>query len=434
MLRRIVPIISMAVLIFGFGYANHAEAKSKIKSDKRGVAFQPLPKEYSGSMMPYDFAVCDTTVAWTDTLQPVFVSYIARHGARYMTSPKKIEEITKALQEAEKEGKLSKQGKALIAKIREISARSEGHWGMLSPVGIAEEERLGEDMAKMLPALLKRGKARAESTYVPRVIMTMYQFMHAMEIPNQKLELYTGSGHRYDSLLRCFASDKVYDDYREKGECWNVYDAFVQMHVSSAPARRLFKEGYGLDRKQLRKLTMSMYGLLQSFEASGLEDLTTQFMTVQEYEECWLAANMQHYLRNNINPMSQVAGKATSPLLTRIMSDADKALTDSKERFHGYFGHAETVLPLFSLMELPGCYVMTDNYEALADVWRVQEIAPLGANLAIILLKSNNGEIYASLRLNGRNISPLAGKGEVVRWSELKDFWRQRIAEYADAY
>ena len=274
----------------------------------KSVKQELLPRQYSGSMMPYDFSRCDSTVAWVDTLQPVFVSYTARHGARFMTSPKKIELISTALHEAEKKGQLSNKGKDFIKFMREISSKSDGRWGLLSAVGVAEEERLGADMVRMLPQLFKRGDGVAESTYVPRVVMTMYQFMHALEIPNQKLEMTASSGHRFDSLLRCFAKDKAYADYRKHGEWENEYDAFVQRHVSADPARRLFTKDYPAERPELRALTMSMYGLIQSLEASGLADGTTEFMTREEYAGCWGASNMLHYLRNNINPLTQVAG------------------------------------------------------------------------------------------------------------------------------
>ena len=45
------------------------------------------------------------------------------------------------------------------------------------------------------------------------------------------------------------------------------------------------------------------------------------------------------------------------------------------------------------------------------------------ANLAMILLKSPSGGIYASVRLNGCNVCPLPGKGAVVKWEELKQYW-----------
>lgn len=419
MLKRIVTVVFAAVL----AVMVNAQAPTEVKYDN-------LPLQYSGSMMPYDFSLCDNEKAWGDTLQPVFLSYTARHGARFMTSPKKIEQINNKLLEAERLGKLSAEGKTFLAYVRKISAASDGQWGLLSSVGIKEEQRLGSDMAAMLPELFKKGAAKSESTYVPRVIMTMYQFTHALEIPNQHLELTTGSGHRYDSLLRCFSKDKAYKKFREKGKWQNYYDAFVQRNVSAEPARRLFADDFDINRKELRHLTMSMYGLIQSLDASGLDEATVQFMTPQEYEACWKASNMQHYLRNNINPLSKVAGTATSPLLETIISDADEALKGNGEKFHGYFGHAETLLPLFSLMKLPGCFVMTDDFETLSDVWRVQDITPLAANLAIVLLKGQTGEIYASVRLNGRNIAPLQGEGKIVKWDSLKKFWQSRIAQY----
>lgn len=419
MLKRIATLLFTAMIIC---------APSAIGAKPKNQDL--LPRQYAGSMMPYDFSRCDATVAWPDSLQPVFLSYTARHGARFMTSPKKIELISKALHEAEKKGQLSRKGKDFLKFMREISAKSDGHWGLLSSVGIAEEERLGSDMAKMLPKLFKRGEGVAESTYVPRVVMTMYQFMHALEIPNQKLEMTAASGHRFDSLLRCFAKDKAYAEYRDHGVWQNDYDAFVQRHVSSDPAARLFTNDYPAERPELRALTMSMYGLIQSLEASGLSDATTEFMTSEEYYGCWEASNMLHYLRNNINPLTQVAGKATSPLLEAIMNDADNALKDGKMKMHGYFGHAETLLPLFSLMNIPGCFVMTDDYETLSKVWKVQDITPLGANLAVVLLKGKSGEIYASVRHNGRNVSPIPGQPEIVKWSALKSYWRSRITEY----
>ncbi len=388
------------------------------------VKYKSQPSIYSGSMMPYDFSRCDSVVAWGDSLKPVYLGYVARHGARFLSSPKKIDEISKALVAAESKAKLTAQGEKFLALLREVSMRTDGRWGLLSEVGIREEQKLGTDMSAMLPYLFSNGKIEAKSTYVPRVIMTMYQFLHSLEIHHPHVEIYTSSGMQNDSLLRCFVTDTAYASYRDNGEWKPVYEDFLKKHVSSAPARRLFVKGYENDRQHLRHLTMSMYGLLQANLASGLPATTTEFMSEQEYKECWIASNVLHYLRNNINPVSGLAGRATAPLLNRIISDADSALGNIRDiKAHGYFGHAETLLPLFSLMRLPGCYVMTDDFESLADTWQVQEITPLAANLAIILLRGDSGEVYASLRLNGRNISPLPDKGCLVKWDELKDFW-----------
>ncbi len=390
-----------------------------------------LPSVYCGSMMPYDFSQCDAGVAWGDSLKPVYLCYVARHGARYLSSPKKIEEISTALQRAENEGTLTNDGERFLAEVREISRHTDGRWGLLSEVGIAEEKKLGADMAAMLPALFRKGRMESKSTYVPRVIMTMYQFLHSLEIPNTRLELYTSSGRQNDSLLRCFVADTAYAGYRENGAWKPVYEEFLKKHVSGAPALRLFKNGDRIDKRQLRHLTMSMYGMLQANLAAGLPSATSEFMTDDEFRGCWLASNVLHYLRNNVNPVSDLAAQATSPLLKRIIEDIDAAVEgDGALKANGYFGHAETLLPLLSLMKLPGCHAMTKDYANLHKEWRIQDITPLGANVAIVLLRSESGEAYVSVRLNGRNVAAVPGRGAVVRWKELKDYWNFNIKDY----
>lgn len=405
-----------------------------------GAGFKTLPAEYDGSMMPYDFSKCDSTVAWNDSLTPVFLSYTARHGARYLSSPKKIAKIQNALYEAALKKKLTPQGERFYGMLKDISQNTDGRWGLLSEVGISEEERLGSDMAAMLPDLFKSGKSESIATSVPRVIMTMDQFLHSLEIKNQDLELYTAAGKQNDCLLCCFIADSLYDAYRTDGDWVPVYEKFLEEHVSDAPARRLLAAGYDNNKQRLRHLTMDMYGLMQACRASGVTPPTTEWMTEDEYRGCWLASNLLHYLRNNINPVSNLAATATAPLIRRIISDIDSATGDStdgacctevresrckegKIKMNGYFGHAETLLPLFSALRLPGCYVMTDDYSSLQDSWQIQDITPLAANMAIVILRGGSGERYASVRLNGCNIAPIPGKDEVVKWSELREYW-----------
>ncbi len=52
-----------------------------------------LPSHLEGSMMPYDFSYTDSKPIWPDSLTPVYVARVARHGARYISSPKKLEKL-----------------------------------------------------------------------------------------------------------------------------------------------------------------------------------------------------------------------------------------------------------------------------------------------------------------------------------------------------
>ena len=149
--------------------------------------------------------------------------------------------------------------------------------------------------------------------------------------------------------------------------------------------------------------------------------------------------NLEHYLRNTVTPLSSLAGKASSPLLARIIADADASLdarlidmtmknadmnTDAVPvRYDAsfYFGHAETLMPLLSLMRVPGCYADSPDFNTLYRHWRDYDVVPLGANIDIILLQSPAGCTYAALRHNSRFVAPVPG-AMIIPWPEYKAY------------
>lgn len=396
-----------------------------------------MPAADAGPMLPYDFSLCDKNVAWSDTLKPMFVSYTARHGARYLTGAGKFKKLFTALTKAEKEGKITENGKICLSYLKYIKDYSAGKWGLLSETGTKEEQRLGSDMAKMFPELMKEGSVISESTSVPRVVMTMYQFMHALEIPNEKLEMTAASGNRFDSVLRCFEYVKEYEIFRTNKGKWTKYlPNIMEKNVSPEPARKLFSADFITDDAELRNLTYDIYSALQGCNACGYSEPPVKFLTKKESYGCWVVNNFKHYMRNSINPVSDIAGRATTPLLRKIIDDMDCAALEAKDgkypeiRMKGNFGHAETLLPLLSLMRIPGCYWYSKDYDKLEKEWKIQDVTPLAANLMIVLLRGNSGEMYVSVRHNGVNVDPVPGKGKVLKWSELKNYWLDLASKY----
>lgn len=392
---------------------------------------ESFPSNLDGSMMPYDFSAVDSLPVIPAGYEPVHISYVARHGARFLSSRKKVEKIEKELLKGEQDGILSADGRRMLNTIAQIEDSTAGRWGLLSSVGIGEEQKLGCQMAEMFPALLEKGRMNTVSTFVPRVVMTMYEFNHAVERRHTDLEIYTSSGHQNDSLLYFFDVFTGYRNFRNEGVWKKIYDDFVARHVSAAPARRLFTET-DLSEKKLRDLTMEMYGALQGDRAAGFAPTAGEFFTEEEYRECWRASNLKHYLRNTPNALDPSCTTATAVLIRRIISDADSALEanasgENKIPFSGYFGHAETLLPFLSVMNIPGCFYPFTNYENIDSKWKLEEITPLGANLALIFMRDAEGVVYVSVRHNGRNVPAYPGAPDVMKWSDLKAYWLMRI-------
>lgn len=398
-----------------------------------------LPSNLSGSMMPYDFSNTESKAIWPDSLRPVYVARVARHGARYISSPKKLDKLKDAIVKASVARTLTKEGRKFNALINSVEDNTGDLWGRLSEVGCKEEVLLAEDLYALLPDLLKKARVKAISTYVPRVVMTMYQFNHELTALSSDIDITASEGKKYSYLLRCFTADSVYSSYRDNGDWKKVSEKLMDSIVSPEPARRILGNLPGMDDHKLKKLTLEMYDVLQSLTAFGMPAPTAEFMSEADYRACWEVDNLEHYLRNTDTPLSSLAGKASSPLLARIITDADASLgarlidmtmkradMDSAESPAGfdanfYFGHAETLMPLLSLMRVPGCYDDSSDFVTLSDRWKDYEIVPLGANIDIILLESPTHRIYVALRHNSRFVALMSG-AMIVPWPDYKAY------------
>lgn len=85
--------------------------------------------ECQGSYMPYPEAI--TRVEVPDSLTPVMINHVGRHGARYPSSPSRCRLIADALKRADSLGTITPDGKKLAAVVGQIISLSEGRWGAL---------------------------------------------------------------------------------------------------------------------------------------------------------------------------------------------------------------------------------------------------------------------------------------------------------------
>lgn len=393
---------------------------------------ETFPPELNGSMMPYDFAAGDTVVPWDSTMRPVGVVYLARHGARYLTSEKKFTELKDKLIEAGTNGKLTDKGMEFLDVMFTVDSVTDGNWGGLNALGVEEEDELASQMARMLPDLMKDGSVAAKSTNVPRVVMSMYEYCHGLADNSGSLEVNTSEGKKYNTILRFFDTDTTYVNYLKDGVWLPEYEAFVNQKISPKPGKSLFSEDIG--EAECRKLTMDMYNILRSLPAAGIEWNPQKWFTLQEYRDCWEASNLKHYLQRSVNYCSDIAAKAAVPLLNSIIETADKTVKvddGSVADINLFFGHAETLMPLLALMRVPGCYLPDSDPMDVAEQWKDYEVSPLGANLMIVLLKDKYDDTLACVRLNGQWLSfdlSLGStqilSGEKIRWEILKGCWR----------
>lgn len=379
--------------------------------------------QWEGSMTPINLD--RTPEAVPDSLTGVGVVRVARHGARFLTSDKTVEELRGLLTEAQGAGRLSADGASFLRLLNDVASTTAGRWGQLTPLGYQEESALAEQFAHEHPELLTSGRIVARSTAVLRAHQSMQAFVSRLAALAPSLAIDEGTEPQYDPLLRFFDTDAQFLAFLKDGTWSGIYEEFVKKEIPTGPAKRLFTKTSGLTKEQERATTMKMYAVLSSLQAAGITADVSQYMKSGELSRCHDAANLRHWLQRTSTRYSAVPATAAAPLLERVIDDADNMGAEGSDtRSYLYFAHAETLLPLLSLMQIPGINRQFAEPKDLIDEWDDTNFIPLGAYLDVELYRGPSGHVYASLVLNGERIYPAPGAGKVMSWPQLKCAWQ----------
>jgi len=391
------------------------------------VAADPMATSYTveeclGTSRPYPAP--DSPVAYPDSLVPVFLNHVGRHGARFLSSPKTTVEMMQALQRADSAGVLTPLGKELMSVGGYVLEVSRNRWGALDSLGMAEQRGIASRMFRAYPMLFNEGKVTALSSYAPRCVMSMYEFTHQLDRLNNHMEIYTSSGRQNSPLMRPFDTAQEYVEWAKAKEWGGPYDMFFETTAPVGPARRLISDKNFLSNKEAADLAWNEYKVLTGMAAMGVAVDYAKFFTPAEMNALWACENLGHYLRRTATTLSTEPAWIASDLLLNLIETADAGAAGTAEfAVQLRFGHAETLMPLLSLMRLKGCYYMTNYFDTVALHWRDFDVVPMAANLQMVLFKTPKGRIYVRFDLNEVPVPLLPGSEEVyVPWQQARDY------------
>ncbi len=389
----------------------------------------PMSTDYSfseceGTYMPYPSV---KPVACPDSLVPVMINHVGRHGARFPSSDKNLKRMAEALDAAAAQKTITDAGRSLRKLIDRIDAATAGQWGALDSLGMAEQAGIATRMVTTWPSLFEGGRIDALSSYAPRCIMSMYCFTHQLARMNNRLEIYTSSGRQNSALVRPFDSNEDYREYRE-GESWKVPLAALeaQLVTRTALERVLGAEfAWPEDEAEVRGLAMAEYAVVSCAAAIGIDADARRYFTAGEYNALWAVSNLRHYLTYSSSTLSTAPAEMAAPLLRALIDTTDAAAEGrAQSSVLLRFGHAETLMPLLALMHLPGCYYMTNYFDTVATHWRDFYLVPMAANLQLILLKhKENGRLYLRVDLNEKPVTLIPGRTAVyTSWEAAREY------------
>ena len=140
---RVIPLMAFVIAV----------AVNMNGADPMATAYSA--EECLGSAMPYPAPEVGT--AYPDSLTPVFINHVGRHGARFLSSAKTSVELSRALQRADSAGVLTPLGKSLLDMAGYVIEKSHNRWGALDSLGMAEQRGIASRMFRAYPQLFADG-------------------------------------------------------------------------------------------------------------------------------------------------------------------------------------------------------------------------------------------------------------------------------------
>lgn len=396
MSKRLISLLAIHVLAL--------TAVASAVSDPTATRYSWV--QCAGSLTPYPVR---TVITLPDTLTPVFIDHVGRHGARYPASPKYTLTMKQALLRADSLGTITTAGHRLLKLCDDVIEASHNNWGALDSLGRAEQRGIASRMFRNFPSLFNEGNVTAISSYAPRCVMSMYEFTHQLDRLNNHVTITTSAGRVNSPLLRPFDTDEEYVAWRKTDATKNVYDEYLSQMVPEAPLKRVLGAAYPLP-DDWRDVALCEYYVLAGMGAMGRDVDPSYFFTLEEYNALWSCFNMRQYLVRTATTISTLPAEITSGLVVDIINTLRLA-ADGKSNATANlrFGHAETLMPLLSQLHIPGCYYMTNYFDTVRQHWCDFYVVPMAANIQFVLLKADSGKKYVLTLLNEEPVRLIPG-------------------------
>lgn len=384
-------------------------------------------QECAGSATPYPKHIDPVSVP--DSLRILAINHVGRHGARYPSSSSSCETLLSALQDAEQLGTLSSAGRQLMALTERIMEESAGQWGQLDSLGMAEQREIAARM--YVPSYTLFGDSRlttAVASFKPRCVMSMYEFLHQISLLASSTQITTASGPQTAPLLRFFDTDTDYLHLLDSKVLDAPLDSMRHLLLPEKPACAVRAVGSGIAS---RKVAEAMYAVVSGAGAMEIEVDPAVWFTPAEYNALWQLRNLKQYLHYSASSISSVPAQMAAPLLADLIASTDSAIAGTAPAVQLRFGHAETMMPLLSLMRIPGAYYITDDFSTVADHWRNFDLVPMASNLRILIFTSPSGRKYARIDLNEVPRAIMPDSDEIyVEWNQLRSYLSSLLPDH----
>ena len=401
---------------------------------------------YLGTKTPYSFP----GVVYTPPppgYQPVFISYVGRHGARFLTKAGADQQVVEVLKMAEKRMALTSVGLRVMTVAGRLQAAGKGNYEQITLLGEEQQRALGRRMRDLYAAVFTGRGLEIVTTWKLRTQQSAEAFLKGFgDYPGRVT--YQRAPDSADTILRFYDLSPAYQHYKKGGilkQCLDSLDKDRRtVEIAKRVCARLFKNdfvrelmvsGKGVDFTDnlydLYAIAWSMAGELSAAGYPGdKEDLGVAFSR-DDLEWLDFRSGAADFLEKGPGfDSSGIQVKIAAPLLADFINSLDKALA-SPAAGDGIFRftHAEAISPFAALLDIQGAGTSVQSIYRYHDHWQAGNVIPLSANIQWVLYAGSDGSHLVKVLMNEKEaVLPVAtGQWPYYRWEDLRAYYVEKL-------
>lgn len=406
-----------------------ADEARKMTEAELVEALRVYPYRAAGGLHTYEVPAISDTPA-PKGYKPFYISHLSRHGSRTQIGMSHFKCVA-VLDSLHALGLLTAAGDSLLDELRQIRQIHKGNSGMLTGVGMSEQEGVGSRMARRYPGVFRRKEAAVvacSSTEVPRCVKSMGSFVAAFRDAVPAADVRCKVGLDLGSLD--YPQDKKLISKKE-------------LSAEIAQRRRAMLSAQPRPDSLMHRILVDPEGLaahlgaglnaffFQVFDAaSGAQCLEEKldplrFFTTEELARCWQVGNMISACKYG-TPASYRSKNmpGANKMLRTIVLDADAALAGGDHCADLRFAHDGNLAPLLNALGVEGFDRETPD-DSTYLYWQNWKYICMCSNLQMIFYRNKKGDVLVKLLRNERETSiPAlpAVTGPYYRWKDLRRY------------
>lgn len=399
----------------------------------------------AGTKTPYRFSIQKYTPA-PEGFEPVFVNYVGRHGARFLTKAGSDITLLQVLSEAEKAHALTKKGVLLKAMVIRFLSIENNNYENISLLGEEEQAGIGTRLYNNYKPAFKGRGLEVQITHKIRTKQSADAFLRPFAGQKSEFALVKDSD---ENVLRFYDLSPAYQVFKNNlsvqldslekdprmkqtaaSVCAKIFTGnFIQNGVKVTVRQKPVVIDAAAITECIYDLYSVQFSIPLEMRKKGYTRDSIDFGIVLNQKELqWL-----NFKNGAADFLEKGAGTDTLGIQVRIAAPLLADFLNSTENLAQKdavlrFTHAEAISPFATLLGIRAASVPAASVYDYNRHWKASSIIPLSANIQWIIY-SNGKEKQVKVLLNEREVAlPVkTNYYPYYRWEDIQHYYLEKL-------